>query len=581
MSHLPRRLCGGLVTTVAVSAVVASAAQAEVVGDSVAANHNVGIFHNLDFVAAFGDAPLTPTTVQVTRDGQRIGYSSGLAANVGEFPAPNEGGLEVNHGPEAAPVDGDCWVTFTPDIIPGDHVTVTRAGVVEEVIVDDITIDEGPFRDANGDVVLRGTAALANGTPIPIARLDSGEVRNTSRFRGAPTSVFRTPGTAAGWTMVYDVDVPLERENDGPFTREERAALLMAGDHAMGYGHVAPLPTETQLFEGTETPGPAPGCAPPSHSNAVASADDTAINRTSGDLVVQGTAMAGTLGVAGALDPDGDITGATVTASDGVNAVTAPATGDFGGTGQSSWTATFSRAQLDGLRDGPITVSAAFATSLGTLGGKTLSLTKDVVAPVVTADPAPGTYTGLRSVSLAAGPGERITYRTDGGTPSSGDTAYAGPIALGFGSTSLGVRAEDPAGNVTTQVLGYTINRPATAALPGSVVAQATRPRTARMVASTRRSLRLRLRSVRRSGLRATFVAPDGARVAVARLYRVRGAVRTLLATKRLSVRAGRRRTVRFAGRNLRPGRYLVVLRVGGSRSTLGPAVNVRVRIVR
>jgi len=32
-----------------------------------------------------------------------------------------------------------------------------------------------PFFDSAGNVVVRGTAALADGTPIPIDRLDSGE----------------------------------------------------------------------------------------------------------------------------------------------------------------------------------------------------------------------------------------------------------------------------------------------------------------------------------------------------------------------------------------------------------------------
>ena len=137
---------------------------------------------------------------------------------------------------------------------------VTRGAVVEEVEVDDITVDEGPFVNSEGNVELRGTAALANGTPIAISRLDSAEVRNSSDFRGAPTSLFRTPGTTDGWTAIYDVGVALERERNGPLGPADRTALLLAGDHAMGFGHVAPLPLETQLFEGGEVPGPAPGC---------------------------------------------------------------------------------------------------------------------------------------------------------------------------------------------------------------------------------------------------------------------------------------------------------------------------------
>src|SRR5207244_8861617 len=97
---------------------------------------------------------------------------------------------------------------FPPDIVPADIAGGPRGAAVEEFEVDNITIDDGPFVDSVGNIVVRGTAALADGTPIPIERLDSGEVRNTSTFRGAPTSVFRTPGTTAGWTMVYDGNRP-------------------------------------------------------------------------------------------------------------------------------------------------------------------------------------------------------------------------------------------------------------------------------------------------------------------------------------------------------------------------------------
>ena len=146
---------------------------------------------------------------------------------------------------------------------------------------------------------MRGTAALADGTPIPIERLDSGEVRNTSTFRGAPTSVFRTPGTAAGWTMIYDVNRPLDRERT-VLTPSARRDVIMAGAHAMGYGHaLVPPPAEIQLADG-EVPGPALGCeASAGESNAVSSADDKAVNLASADLALTGKAMATTVNMTG------------------------------------------------------------------------------------------------------------------------------------------------------------------------------------------------------------------------------------------------------------------------------------------
>jgi Chitobiase/beta-hexosaminidase C-terminal domain len=579
----PRHRRRALALALSASALAATPADAEVVGDSVADDHNIGVFHNIDFVAAFGAAPGTATTVEVLRDGHRIGTATGAAIDVGEFPAPNNGGLEVNHGPEGAPVPGDCWEGVTPDVIPGDHVTVTRGAEVEEIIVDDITIDDGPTRLDDGDVLLRGRAALADGTPIPISRLDSGEVRNSSDFRGAPTRLFRTPGTTDGWTAIYDDEVTLERERNGPHSPDQRAQLLLSGDHAMGYGHVAPLPRETQLFEGTEAPGPAPGCSAPSESNAVAGADDEAINAASGALTVNGTAISGTL--------DDDVTGAAVSISDGTRTITRDATGNFGAAGQAAWTASFTRAQLETLADGDITVSARYAAGGGTLGGKTLTLVKDTVAPALTTSVPPGAHTGPLSVALSAGPGETITYRLDGLPQTDADAPYTGPIALGFGTTTIGVRVTDAAGNVTDGTLTYTVNPPPAApaappaappATPAPVLAPltlATPSRTLRagILRSTRR---IRTRTARRRGIRVAFRAPRGTRAARLRLYKVRGSSRHRLVQRTVRTRAGRR-AFRLRSRRLRPGLYRITVRVGASRATLGRARTKMVRLVR
>ena len=90
----------------------------------IAPGHNVTVFHNIDFVAAFGHgdtAGAETVTVEVRRNGVVIGTATGPP--IGEAP---EVGLEVNHGPEGVPADGDCWVGHTPDIRPGDRITVTN-----------------------------------------------------------------------------------------------------------------------------------------------------------------------------------------------------------------------------------------------------------------------------------------------------------------------------------------------------------------------------------------------------------------------------------------------------------------------
>jgi hypothetical protein len=277
--------------------IAAPAANAEVI--SVGDGRNVGIFHNIDFIAGFGWQEGLPLTVEVFRNGQRIGSASGPTIAVDEG-LPLAGALEVNHGPEGAPQPGDCWTNYTPDIMPGDEVRLTQGAETDSVIIDPITVDRGPFLNADGNVQVEGRASTANGTPLAIAALDSGGVLNTSKFRGGPNQLFRTPGTTDGWTMIFDPASPMDASRDGRepagLTRATRLDLLMAGEYTMGYGHVAPLPRETQLHEGNgDAPGPALGCEGlASESNAVSSLDDGAINLASGDLVVTGKAMAGT-----------------------------------------------------------------------------------------------------------------------------------------------------------------------------------------------------------------------------------------------------------------------------------------------
>src|SRR3712207_2049605 len=116
-------------------------------GDGVRPGHNVSVFHNPDFVAAFGYPVGEPLTVEVYRNDVKIGSATGPAVAVNEG-LPLAGALEVNHGPVGAPQPGDCWTGITPDILPGDHVVVTDStGATDEVLVDNITIDKGPTDD--------------------------------------------------------------------------------------------------------------------------------------------------------------------------------------------------------------------------------------------------------------------------------------------------------------------------------------------------------------------------------------------------------------------------------------------------
>jgi hypothetical protein len=329
------------------------------------------------------------------------------------------------------------------------------------------------------------------------------------------------------------------------------------------------------LLDGNDdTPGPAPGCeAAPSEADRI-TAGPAHINAATGDITLSGTKMT---------DADGVDVTLTDSAANTAGPFPATVTGN-------SWTLTITAAQRAGLVDGKVTASSVYDHGGTALVGKGLTIAKDVIAPTLTATPGAGTFTGATSVTLAAGPGEEIRYRLDGGQATAGDTLYTGPIALPFGTTTLGVRVADAAGNATTRMLTYTVNRPAAPPAQQSPPAPAVplviqslavnRPAPVRLVATARGTSRVTLRSVRRSGLGVAFTAPAGTKAGTAKLYRLRGSAKSLVASKSMRLGAGRK-NVRFAGRKLRTGSYLVQIRVGTSSSALGTPTAVRVQIVR
>lgn len=411
---------------------------------SVRPGKNVTVFHNADFIAVFGYRLGERLTVDVYRDGHRIATASGPAALTAEGP-----GLEVNHGPVGAAAPGDCWEGVTPDILPGDRVVVTDStGATDSVLVDAISIDPtGPIDTdpANplAPVVLEGRASYADGTPIPVGLLNSGELRqDAAGVRAVPNSVERIEGTTDGWRATYRYPYNLEKPSSlGP---QQQKNAILSGAHAMGYGHVAPPPPETQIAEYPSAGGPALDCGNPASpfyaprsANAVATAD-AAVNLASGDLELGGTAAV-------------DVTSVNVTLSDGDPSTpdpTAEATGlTAGGTADKGWSATFRRAQVEALNDGNLTATGAYTRADGsTAAGVAKKILKDTIAPASpTATPGAGLYKSAQAVTLD-GEGE-IRYTLNGQDP----TATTGQVFSGqipvASSGTIRTRAFDEAGN--------------------------------------------------------------------------------------------------------------------------------------
>jgi hypothetical protein len=242
-----------------------STAPAEGTVVDIAAGHNITVFHNIDFVATFGHAAET-LTVEVRRNGVVIGSTSGPTVDTPEGP-----GLEVNHGPEGPAVAGDCWVGHTPDIRPGDRISVSGAGFTDTVIVDNIGFTGRPRELKNGDIVVPFNAYRANGRAIKPGFIDSAEFRaatnNSVRFEGNRVKVERRPGAKPGqlWQRYPSPFRPSRNDDENPFNQAQLRRALLHDGHATGFGHVAPLPDESMLHDGlADTPGPAIGCTGPS-----------------------------------------------------------------------------------------------------------------------------------------------------------------------------------------------------------------------------------------------------------------------------------------------------------------------------
>jgi Chitobiase/beta-hexosaminidase C-terminal domain len=428
----------------AVGAVAAAPASGTQTGNGVRPGSNITVFHNIDFVAVFGYGPVgRPVTVRVLRNGVVIGSASGPAIDAEGLP-----GLEVNHGPEGAPVDGDCWEGHTPDIKPGDVIRVTDARGTDQVTVDNIAFTGPPAEEAvSGDVLVPFTALLANGQPVPLARIDSAEFRAGSRTRFEATDIIVQPdgsGTPGAYQMRYTNPFTPSRNRD-LLTNEQLRAQLMdpAGGHATGFGHTDPLPRESMLMDGLEdTPGPAPGCeSAPGATNAVSSVTPQVFNRR--------TPANTSLRVAGFSQNAGSV---DVRLRDANSTVTGPAT-ITGAADAQTWRATFNSAQLTNL-SGNIRVDALI-DGVATQVGKTVI--RDTVAPSrPTASLPGGRYRGNQVISLNAGASDQIRYTLGKGRQAA-PTANRGTLYQGgqirFTSTTvLKMVSVDEAGNVSPVV---------------------------------------------------------------------------------------------------------------------------------
>jgi Chitobiase/beta-hexosaminidase C-terminal domain len=436
----------------AVGAVTAVPASGTQTGPGVRPGSNITVFHNIDFVAVFGYGPVgSPVTVRVLRRGVVIGSASGPAIDAEGLP-----GLEVNHGPEGAARPGDCWEGATPDIKPGDVIRVTDRRGTDQVTVDNIAFTGQPTDTAGaGDVVVPFTALLANGNPVPIGRIDSAEFRaaanNQVRFE-APNVLVEPDGsgTPGAYQMRYPSPfTPSRNDDETPFNQDQLRAALLGDGHAVGFGHVDPLPRESMLYDGLEdTPGPAPGCeSAPAATNAVSSVTPQVFNRrtpANTSLRVAGFSRDATQVQVQLRDTNTTITGAAT--------ITGPVDAQ-------TWRATFAPARLRNL-SGNVQVNALIDGVRAPVGKTVI---KDTAAPRRPSASLPGgSYRGNQVISLNAGASDQIRYTLGKGRQAAPrvnrGTVYRGGQIRLTSTTVLKMIAVDEARNVSPVVrVRYTL----------------------------------------------------------------------------------------------------------------------------
>ena len=176
----------------------------------------ITIFPSRDFVSVEGFAANADLAISVRRDGAEVSDAVGRTDATGL--------LEVNHP------GGVCWRNVTPDIVPGDTVRVTYrntsnnqakglvAGSGAAANTLNATATQAFVPAENPDVVVvKGQALLANGSRIPLARLEVRIInpdfrdptisRITRRDIRADSAGGRVDGVPGGTgTLAYDSD---------------------------------------------------------------------------------------------------------------------------------------------------------------------------------------------------------------------------------------------------------------------------------------------------------------------------------------------------------------------------------------
>jgi len=201
-------LKAGVAAILGAAVLAAPAAADVVVNEPPRAGQSITAFPERNMVEAGGYRNGQEVTVDVLRNGMKIGTATGTAE--GDLPetAALEGAVEINH------VGATCWTGTGPDIQPGDKIVATSDGSADATTVAYVRTDDyaryvkdgtTPRRDDQGRYLIRmsGTAQKPDGSAYAADALEARLV-NAERFSNLKRTVRAdTSGTSDG-TLEYD-----------------------------------------------------------------------------------------------------------------------------------------------------------------------------------------------------------------------------------------------------------------------------------------------------------------------------------------------------------------------------------------
>jgi hypothetical protein len=565
--------------------VAATAAFAAPAGAAVNGSHVVAVLPATQGLELSGYPVGDTLNVHVIRNGVTIGSATGTTTP--DKRDPNNGVLNIAGG--APP----CWVGSTPQILPGDEVTVDDGGAgLDSTIVQNVGATSLERDPVTGHILVHGFAiAPGGGEYDPTTFAASVQARITIAATGTPFSNGRNSVRAGGGkfdgTVSYDpptVNDPSPTTWTADFPMTDLDAQLALGNKNFEGVFLVGL---SELTIG-RTPAGASGCAAPA-ADSVTSFDRSTVNASNvgSPLTVSGVAQPDATNVSVVVS---DTRGDKVTFPDVV-----PSGGSF----------TTDAMDVSGLVDGTLTATPTFTVpGQSPFVGATLTIAKDVVAPAAPiASPPGGTYDAAKSVTLGDDDATAAVHYTTVGTKPAAASPVAGlaPISVDHSLTIRAI-AIDPAGNVSPEAsFAYTITAPPGPPAPsggGGGGAGPTGPTTIvqqipfllpltpgqsvqAVTATSLPAVRgLSVAVLHGHALRVAMSLGRGAGVVRLRVFRTshgRATGGPVLSTLRLPSAGGRYvATLRGrALRALRPGRYVVEARAGTSPGVYGPPARV------